>query len=198
MYLIAFRLAFVKKTISEREAKELMELLNETVTVVEEMLSYDEQVKPISKRLKKAESLFFIGHGLDYALSCEGSIKLKEIGYIHSEAYAAGKLKHGTISLITDNVPVIALATQDHVYAKMISNIREVCSRGAKVILITKAFAHVDASLCDYHIMLPEMDERFSPFASAVVLQYIAYYTAIARGLNVDQPRNLAKSVTVE
>ena len=198
MYLIAFRLAFVKKTISEREAKELMELLNETVTVVEEMLSYDEQVKPISKRLKKAESLFFIGRGLDYALSCEGSIKLKEISYIHSEAYAAGELKHGTISLITDNVPVIALATQDHVYAKMISNIREVRSRGAKVILITKAFAHVDASLCDYHIMLPEMDERFSPFASAVVLQYIAYYTAIARGLNVDQPRNLAKSVTVE
>ena len=172
--------------------------LEETIFTVEELLSYDEQVKPIGKKLKKADDLFFIGRGLDYALSCEGSIKLKEISYIHSEAYAAGELKHGTISLITDNIPVIAIATQKDVYAKMISNIREVRSRGAKVILITNADVHVDASLCDYHIMLPEMDDLFTPFGTAVILQYIAYYAAVSRGLNVDQPRNLAKSVTVE
>lgn len=198
MYLFAFRFAYAKGLLTEEDTKKYMKKLESTIQTVEELLSYDEEVKPIGKKLKKAKDLFFIGRGLDYALSCEGSIKLKEISYIHSEAYAAGELKHGTISLITDNVPVIALATQSDVYAKMISNIREVRSRGAKVILITNADAHVDASLCDYHIMLPEMDDAFTPFGAAVVLQYIAYYAAVSRGLNVDQPRNLAKSVTVE
>lgn len=198
IYITAFRFAMVKNMLSKEDAKSLMSLLDQTVSSLEKILSYDEQIKPISQSLKNTDDLFFIGRGLDYALSCEGSIKLKEISYIHSEAYAAGELKHGTISLITDNVPVIALATQKNVYSKMISNIREVRSRGAKVILITNAHAHVDASLCDYHITLPEMDDRFTPFGAAVILQYIAYYTAIVRGLNVDQPRNLAKSVTVE
>ena len=162
------------------------------------MLSCDKAIEPISRKLLKTESLFFIGRGLDYALSCEGSIKLKEISYIHSEAYAAGELKHGTISLITDNVPVIALATQQKVFAKMISNIREVRSRGAMVIMIAGADAEVDAALCDHLITLPPIDDAFAPFGAAIVLQYIAYYTAVGRGLNVDQPRNLAKSVTVE
>lgn len=198
MYLIAFRFAYAKGMLPEKNVKQLIKTLENTVNIVEDILDYDAEVKPIGKKLKKSEDLFFIGRGLDYALSCEGSIKLKEISYIHSEAYAAGELKHGTISLITDNVPVIALATQQDVYAKMISNIREVRSRGAKVILITNADAHVDASLCDYHIMLPEMDDLFTPFGAAIILQYIAYYAAVSRGLNVDQPRNLAKSVTVE
>ncbi len=198
MYLIAFRFAYAKGMLPEENVKQLIKILENTVNIVEELLDYDTEIKPIGKKLKKSEDLFFIGRGLDYALSCEGSIKLKEISYIHSEAYAAGELKHGTISLITDNVPVIALATQQDVYAKMISNIREVRSRGAKVILITNANAHVDASLCDYHIMLPEMDDLFTPFGAAIILQYIAYYAAVSRGLNVDQPRNLAKSVTVE
>lgn len=198
MYLIAFRFAYAKGMLPEENVKQLIKTLENTVNIVDDILDYDAEVKPIGKKLKKSEDLFFIGRGLDYALSCEGSIKLKEISYIHSEAYAAGELKHGTISLITDNVPVIALATQQDVYAKMISNIREVRSRGAKVILITNADAHVDASLCDYHIMLPEMDDLFTPFGAAIILQYIAYYAAVSRGLNVDQPRNLAKSVTVE
>lgn len=198
MYLFAFRFAYAKGLLSEEDTRKYMTKLESTIETVEELLSYDEEIKPIGKKLKKTKDLFFIGRGLDYALASEGSIKLKEISYIHSEVYAAGELKHGTISLITDNVPVIALATQTNVYAKMISNIREVRSRGAKVILITNADAHVDASLCDYHIMLPEMEDAFTPFGAAVILQYIAYYTAVSRGLNVDQPRNLAKSVTVE
>lgn len=198
MYLFAFRFAYAKGLLSEEDTRKYMTKLESTIETVEELLSYDEEIKPIGKKLKKTKDLFFIGRGLDYALASEGSIKLKEISYIHSEVYAAGELKHGTISLITDNVPVIALATQANVYAKMISNIREVRSRGAKVILITNADAHVDASLCDYHIMLPEMEDAFTPFGAAVILQYIAYYTAVSRGLNVDQPRNLAKSVTVE
>lgn len=198
LYLIAFRFSMVKGKLSKEDAIRYMNLLAESVDTVETLLAYDKQIETISKRLEKVEDLFFIGRGLDYALSCEGSIKLKEISYIHSEAYAAGELKHGTISLITDNVPVIAIATQENVYAKMISNIREVRSRGAMVILITNSEVQVDASLCDHLIVLPKMDDQFTPFGTAVILQYIAYYTAVARGLNVDQPRNLAKSVTVE
>lgn len=198
MYLIAFRLAYVAGQISETEAKTYMEQLIGAAGQVETALDYDSQVENISKRLVDAGSIFFIGRGLDYALSCEGSLKLKEISYIHSEAYAAGELKHGTISLITDNVPVIALATQPDVYAKVISNVQEVRSRGAKVILITDSQAAVDASLCDHQIVLPETPPLFTPFVSAVILQYLAYFVSVEKGLNVDQPRNLAKSVTVE
>lgn len=198
MYLIAFRLAYVAGQISESEAKSYMEQLVNVTGQVETALDYDSQVENIAKRLVDAGSIFFIGRGLDYALSCEGSLKLKEISYIHSEAYAAGELKHGTISLITDNVPVIALATQPDVYAKVISNVQEVRSRGAKVILITDSQASVDASLCDHQIVLPETPPLFTPFVSAVILQYLAYYVSVEKGLNVDQPRNLAKSVTVE
>ena len=198
MYLIAFRFALVSGKITEEQAKEYTKEMMNTVDKVEEVLGYDSQTERIAKRLTQATDIFFLGRGLDYALSCEGSLKLKEISYIHSEAYAAGELKHGTISLITDNVPVIALATQPDVYAKIISNVQEVRSRGARVILITGADVAVDAALCDYHIVLPETDPLFAPFVATVVLQYLAYYVSVEKGLNVDQPRNLAKSVTVE
>ena len=198
MYLIAFRFALVNGKISEKDAAGFMKTMIDTVDKVEDALTYDQQTERIAKRLTSATDIFFLGRGLDYALSCEGSLKLKEISYIHSEAYAAGELKHGTISLITDNVPVIALATQPDVYAKIISNVQEVRSRGAKVILITGADASVDAALCDYHIVLPETDPLFAPFVATVILQYLAYYVSVEKGLNVDQPRNLAKSVTVE
>ena len=146
MYLIAFRFSMVKGLMSETDARKAIQYLESVVPITEKILTYDKQIVPIAKRLKDTENLFFIGRGLDYSLSCEGSIKLKEISYIHSEAYAAGELKHGTISLITDNVPVIALATQEHVYSKMISNIREVRSRGAMVILITNEGVQVDTA----------------------------------------------------
>ena len=198
MYLIAFRLALVTKKISELEASVYMKQLMDTIDRVEDTLGYDAQIENIAKQIANSDDIFFLGRGLDYALSCEGSLKLKEISYIHSEAYAAGELKHGTISLITDNVPVIAVATQPDVFAKMISNVQEVRSRGAKVILITGPDVSVDVALCDHQIVLPDVDSIFSPFVSAVVLQYLAYYVAVEKGLNVDQPRNLAKSVTVE
>lgn len=198
MYLIAFRLALVSGKISEEEAESFMTEMMNTIDKVDEVLGYDAQIENISKRLVKNDDIFFLGRGLDYALSCEGSLKLKEISYIHSEAYAAGELKHGTISLITDNVPIIAVATQPDVYAKMISNVQEVRSRGARIILITGPEVTVDAALCDHHVVLPETTPLFAPFVAAVVLQYLAYYVAVEKGLNVDQPRNLAKSVTVE
>lgn len=198
MYLIAFRFALYLGKISEQEAAAYMTTMMNTIEKVEEVMGYDTQTERIANRLTRATDIFYLGRGLDYALCCEGSLKLKEISYIHSEAYAAGELKHGTISLITDNVPVIALATQPDVYAKIISNVQEVRSRGARVILITGPDASVDAALCDYHIVLPETDPLFAPFAATVILQYLAYYVSVAKGLNVDQPRNLAKSVTVE
>lgn len=198
MYLIAFRFALIIGKISKSEAADYMNMMMDTVDSVDKVLSYDSQVENIAKRLTKANDIFFLGRGLDYSLSCEGSLKLKEISYIHSEAYAAGELKHGTISLITDNVPVIAVATQPDVYAKIISNVQEVRSRGAMVILVTGAEASVDTALCDHQIVLPETDPLFAPFVATVVLQYLAYYVAVEKGLNVDQPRNLAKSVTVE
>ena len=198
MYLIAFRFALIIGKISKSEATDYMNMMMDTVDSVDKVLSYDSQVENIAKRLTKANDIFFLGRGLDYSLSCEGSLKLKEISYIHSEAYAAGELKHGTISLITDNVPVIAVATQPDVYAKIISNVQEVRSRGAMVILVTGAEASVDTALCDHQIVLPETDPLFAPFVATVVLQYLAYYVAVEKGLNVDQPRNLAKSVTVE
>ena len=131
-------------------------------------------------------------------MSLEAALKLKEISYVHAEAYAAGELKHGTIALISENVPVIALATQEDVYAKVISNIREVKARGAYVVLVSMDEDVNDPSICDQHIRLPTMDSEFTSFATAVVLQLVAYYTSEAKGLDVDKPRNLAKSVTVE
>lgn len=198
MYLLAFRFALATGKISHEEAAAYMKKMMDTIDRVEDVLEYDAQVENISKRISGSEDIFFLGRGLDYALSCEASLKLKEISYIHSEAYAAGELKHGTISLITDNVPVVAFATQPDVFVKIISNVQEVRSRGARVILVTSPDAVVDSALCDHHIVLPETDPLFSPFVSAVIMQYLAYYVAVEKGLNVDQPRNLAKSVTVE
>jgi glucosamine--fructose-6-phosphate aminotransferase (isomerizing) len=198
MYLIAFRIALISHKASEDRIRELTKELINIPDYTAHIMTADKAIESIAQDLVKVPSVFFIGRGLDYALSCEGSLKLKEISYIHSEAYAAGELKHGTISLITDNVPVVALATQRDVFGKMISNVVEVRSRGAYVILITNEDADIKASLSDHVLTLPKIDDIFTPFGSAVMVQLLAYYTSYAKGLNVDQPRNLAKSVTVE
>lgn len=198
LYMLGFKFALVRGTITEAKCAEQVKSLQEMVPALEETLAFDTTLEEICKLFTKKEDLFFIGRGLDYALSCEGSIKLKEISYIHSEAYAAGELKHGTLSLVTKGVPVVALATQEHVYSKMISNIREVRAREAFVLLITNGETDADPSMYDYHIALPKLTDDLAPFTAAVVLQLLAYYTSVHRGLNVDQPRNLAKSVTVE
>ena len=152
----------------------------------------------MASKLVNAESLLYIGRGLDYALSMEGSLKLKEISYIHSESYAAGELKHGTISLITEGMPVIAVATQKKLIEKTVSNIKEVKARGAMVVLICDGSIEVDDDVADYIIRLPQTDEQLMPMAAAAPLQLIAYYTSVLKGNDVDKPRNLAKSVTVE
>ncbi len=199
LYLIGCRLGIVKGIYSEEDARNFIGKLQSSIAAVEKTLEQADRIKSIANHIKIAPDTFFIGRGIDYALSVEGSLKLKEITYIHAEAYAAGELKHGTIALIEENVPVIALATQEAVYDKIISNVREVKARGAYVILVTMGTEKVtDPLICDKNILIPKQDALFTVFATAVVLQLVAYYTSDAKGLDVDKPRNLAKSVTVE
>ncbi len=198
MYLIAFELAFVKGKIDEKKCKYYVEKLQEVPGKIEKILEDVENVQFIASKLMNAESLLYIGRGLDYAMSMEGSLKLKEITYIHSEAYPAGELKHGTISLITEHVPVVAVATQDELVEKTISNVEEVKARGAKVVFICQKGTSVGKKAIDYKVEVPKGDEILMPIITSVPLQLIAYYTSVYRGCNVDKPRNLAKSVTVE
>lgn len=183
---------------SEDEAREFMTKLSGVGAIMEKTIEASNDIRRIANHIKTAPDVFYIGRGIDYTLSLEASLKLKEISYIHSEAYAAGELKHGTIALISENVPVIAIATEEHVYSKVISNVREVKSRGAYVILISQEGKKESKEVCDKQIYIPEVDSTFGVFATAVILQLIAYYTSDAKGLDVDKPRNLAKSVTVE
>lgn len=198
MYLLAFELAFAKGAIDEAECKRLTALLQQTPDQIAAILEKKADAQYIASSLINADSLLFIGRGLDYALSMEGSLKLKEISYIHSESYAAGELKHGTISLVTEDMPVIAIATQSALFDKTISNIKEVKARGAKVTLVCKEGYEPDEDVADLKFGLPDFDEFLMPMLAVVPLQLIAYYTSVLRGNDVDKPRNLAKSVTVE
>lgn len=201
MYLFAFELALAKETISKAEGKRLVSALMKMPEAVQYVIdNCEEKCKYIATKLIAAESLLYIGRGLDYALSMEGSLKLKEVSYIHSESYAAGELKHGTISLIDDGMPVIAVATQTDIIPKTISNIVEVKSRGANVILVcTDACAReLKEGIADCVVEIPHSDEMLMPITAVVPLQLLAYYTSVNRGIDPDKPKNLAKSVTVE
>ena len=198
LYLFALRLAYARGKLEEAETKRLTAELLRAGEVIKPRLDDCEQIKYLASRFVNTQSCFFIGRGFDYALSLEGSLKLKEISYVHSDAYAAGELKHGTISLITDGVPVIALATQKQVYEKTLSNAKETKSRGARVILFTTKDAVVPEGVADYIVRLDEYEDLLMPLQLIVPLQLFAYYMAVLRGCDVDKPRNLAKSVTVE
>ena len=197
-FMLALYMAEIKGSISTERTAELVAQLHEIPAQVSEILSDVDPIKTFAKQYGFNEDVFYIGRGLDYAVSLEGALKLKEISYIHAEAYAAGELKHGTLALIVEGVPVIALATQRNVYEKTLSNIKEVKARDAVVIGIA---AEGDTELKKYvdHVMhVPASDEFIMPILSVIPLQLLAYYAAITRGCDVDKPRNLAKSVTVE
>ena len=197
-FMLALYMAEIKGSISAERTAELVAQLHEIPAQVSEILSDVDPIKTFAKQYGFNEDVFYIGRGLDYAVSLEGALKLKEISYIHAEAYAAGELKHGTLALIVEGVPVIALATQRNVYEKTLSNIKEVKARDAVVIGIA---AEGDTELKKYvdHVMhVPASDEFIMPILSVIPLQLLAYYAAITRGCDVDKPRNLAKSVTVE
>ena len=198
LYLFALRLAYARGMQTDAEIRRLTAELLRAGEVIKPRLADCEQIKYLASRFVNTQSCFFIGRGFDYSLSLEGSLKLKEISYVHSDAYAAGELKHGTISLVTDGVPVIALATQKQVYEKTISNAKETKSRGAKVLLFTTRDAVVPDGVADYVVRLDDCDDLLMPLQLIVPLQLFAYYMAVLRGCDVDKPRNLAKSVTVE
>ena len=198
LYLFALRLAYARGMQTDAEIRRLTAELLRAGEVIKPRLADCEQIKYLASRFVNTQSRFFIGRGFDYSLSLEGSLKLKEISYVHSDAYAAGELKHGTISLVTDGVPVIALATQKQVYEKTISNAKETKSRGAKVLLFTTRDAVVPDGVADYVVRLDDYEDLLMPLQLIVPLQLFAYYMAVLRGCDVDKPRNLAKSVTVE
>ncbi len=198
MYLIGIKIALMKGTIGEELAKFYQTELLKMPDKIEKILESKENIKEIAKSIYKNSDLFFIGRGIDYATSMEGSLKLKEISYIHSDAYAAGELKHGTIALISEGTPVIALSTQEFIFEKLLSNSKEVKARGAYVICLIKEGMQIDETVADAVITIPETDDIFAPMLSVVPLQIFAYYVAVLKGCDVDKPRNLAKSVTVE
>lgn len=198
LYLLAFQLALVQGTKTEDEVKNLVNTLLSLPEKITSLLEKAEEYKDLAKNFIHVKDLFYLGRTLDYALAQEGSLKLKEISYVHSEAYAAGELKHGTISLIEEGIPVISLGTQDALYEKSISNVREVKARGANVVFVCKEGSPNASEIGDYLIEIPRVDDLFTPLLTVVPMQLFAYFMAVLRGCDVDKPRNLAKSVTVE
>lgn len=197
-YLLGIYLAQEKQTLDEKRRAALVSALKQLPDQVEAILANAHDIRHFAESIKNENHLFFIGRGLDYAVSLEGSLKLKEISYIHSEAYAAGELKHGTLALIEEGTRVIALSTQADLYEKMVSNITEVKARGATVLGIAlDSNMELHRSVDDV-CLIPTTDPLFTPILSVIPLQLISYYTSVALGNDVDRPRNLAKSVTVE
>lgn len=198
LYMLAMKLAKVKGTVDDNRFRRLLTDLKRLPDQIERLLGQKEKIQHFANRYLGARDIFFIGRGIDYAISLEGSLKLKEISYIHSEAYAAGELKHGTISLIEDGTLVVAVSTQPALFQKTISNIVEVKARGAFVMAVTSEDNKAIEKASDYVIYLPETDPYFTNSLAIIPLQLFAYYVAVGRGCDVDKPRNLAKSVTVE
>ena len=198
LYLLAIKFAQVRGKITESETAEMITDLKKLPDQIEMLLHNKEKIQRFANRYIAAKDVFFIGRGIDYAISLEGSLKLKEISYIHSEAYAAGELKHGTISLIEDGTLVTAVVTQKDLYKKTISNIVEVRTRGAFVLAITNEENTEIEKAADYVIYLPQTNRYFTNSLAIIPLQLFAYYVAVGKGCDVDKPRNLAKSVTVE
>ena len=198
LYLLAMKLAKVKQTLSGPEFIKMVEDLKILPDQIEMLLSNKNNIQRFANRYVGAKDIFFIGRGIDYAISLEGSLKLKEISYIHSEAYAAGELKHGTISLIEEGTLVAAVSTQPDLFAKTISNIVEVKARGAFVLAVTVEGNREMEKAADYVIYIPETNPYFANSLAIIPLQLFGYYVAVGKGCDVDKPRNLAKSVTVE
>ena len=197
-YMLSIQFAKARGTIDDVQYTALIEELQTLPDKIKRVLVYKERIQLFAAKFANAHDIFFIGRGLDYAISLEGSLKMKEISYIHSEAYAAGELKHGTISLIEDGTLVIGVLTQEELYEKMISNMVEVGSRGAYLMGLTNYGNYSVEDTVDFTVYIPKTDRHFTTSLAVVPLQLMGYYVSVARGLDVDKPRNLAKSVTVE
>lgn len=198
VYLIGLLFGRARNTVSKADYKKYVDELMTLPEKIQRILDEKERIQWLANKYSHTKDVFFIGRGLDYAISMEGSLKLKEISYIHSEAYAAGELKHGTISLVEDGVLVIGVATQPELFEKEISNLVEVRSRGASVLGLTLYGNYSMEDIADFTIYVPKTEDYFTTSLAVVPLQLLAYYISVSKGLDVDKPRNLAKSVTVE
>jgi glucosamine--fructose-6-phosphate aminotransferase (isomerizing) len=199
LYLLTARMAIARGLWTTEQLAAYMQELERVPKVMEEVLTKKQEIHRMAGMLLSASDVFMIGRGLDYSILLEGSLKLKEVSYIHSEAHASGELKHGTIALITEQTPVVAVVTQDKLKSKELSNIREVQARGARVLLIVKENENLEADEAFSNVYrVPVMEDAFMVMPVSVVLQLIAYYVSLDKGLDVDKPRNLAKVVTVE
>ena len=199
LYLVAIRAGYVRGTVSEEQARVLCREVAALPEQIEKTLECRSQMQHLASLYANRQSVFFIGRGMDHAAGQEASLKLKEISYIHSEAYAAGELKHGTISLIEEGTMVVALACDPALLEKTVSNVKSVKARGASVVLVTSdQRLQEDPEICDHLVRIPAVSPQFSASLSILPMQLLAYYTAVIRGCDVDKPRNLAKSVTVE
>lgn len=199
-YLLVLRCASLRGRMTEADLEHALENLRRVPDAITQVIAIKDDIHRQAKEVIMASDLFMIGRGMDYLVLLEGALKLKEISYIHSEAYAAGELKHGPIALITDGTPVIAAATQTKLISKELSNVKEIKARGANVVLLTKEELKADFAQSDeYHVIgLPNLDDEYMSFPEIVALQLYSYYVSADKGLDVDKPRNLAKVVTVE
>ena len=197
-YTLALQFAKVRETIDDKRYQELIAELQTIPDKIEKILDDKERIQWFAAKQAAAKDIFFVGRGIDYAICMEGSLKLKEISYIHSEAYAAGELKHGTISLIEDGTVVIGVLTQNDLFEKTISNMVECKSRGAYLMGVTTYGNYSIEDQAEFTTYIPKVDEHFAASLAVIPLQLLGYYVSVARGLDVDKPRNLAKSVTVE
>ncbi|HCX64570.1 MAG TPA: glutamine--fructose-6-phosphate aminotransferase, partial [Eubacteriaceae bacterium] len=198
MYMIALHLGKLKETITEEFYNKIRTALLRSPADIEKVFKDEERIKKFAYDNFKVEDAFFLGRGLDHYVAMEGSLKMKEISYIHSEAYPAGELKHGTIALVEEGTIIIALCTQQDVYEKMISNIQEVKARGAYILAIAQEGNKAIEKEADEVFYVQKTEDDLAAVSTVVYLQILAYYLAVARGCDVDKPRNLAKSVTVE
>ena len=197
-YLLSIEFAKVREQITEKQYFEYIEELKSIPEKINRIIEDKERIQWFAAKQANAKDIFFVGRGIDYAVCLEGSLKLKEISYIHSEAYAAGELKHGTISLIEDNILVIGSLTQPNLFEKTVSNMVECKSRGASLMGLTTFGNYSIEDTADFVVYIPKTDPHFAASLAVVPLQLLGYYVSVARGLDVDKPRNLAKSVTVE
>ena len=198
MHMIAIYFSELRELSSKEELDNIKKEMLMLPEVIEEVLNIKEDVKAIAEEIKDEKDLYFLGRGMDFFLALEGSLKLKEISYIHSEAYAGGELKHGPIALIEEGTKVVSILTQKNLIDKMISNVVEIKSRGAKVFGVTFKDMAKACQVLDKVLFIPETHEILAPIVAAVTMQLLAYYVASLKGFDIDKPRNLAKSVTVE
>ena len=199
LYLLAVALGKAREAITPERASKLLDELLQVPDLIERVLQKDKEIEAIARKMHLSSAFLYLGRGIQFPIAMEGALKLKEISYIHAEAYAAGEMKHGPIAVIDDGYPVLVLAPKDELYVKVVSNVQEIRSRGGSIIIVTEESNRAHAEeIADYTITVPDCPVHIMPLMTAVPLQILAYHIGVMRGCDVDQPRNLAKSVTVE